>query len=156
MYMNSKEILILEGILLDKECVICYNNFINIKDRQYEKFLDKIIKKYNLNKEQSRDFENHTTCMCYDTRAECLICKNSVCSPCTDKQDDYDGATVLDSYKTWENGGKEVYRKLSMEETGIITCPICRTKDYRGNITNKCFDQLMPPEILYDIKNCLI
>ena len=152
--MNTEEILNLEGILLNKECVICYKNFINIKDRHYEKFLDKIIKKYNLNPKEGRKFEEQTTCMCYNTRAECLICKNSVCWSCTDKQDDYDGAKVLDGSAMYMNGYTEVvYEQLSMAGTGIITCPICRTKDYRGKITKKGFEQLMPNEILYDIKN---
>jgi len=50
---------------------------------------------------------------------------------------------------------EEVYRNLSMADTGIITCPICRTKDYRLKIIKKDFDGMMPSEILYDIKNRL-
>ena len=154
--MNSEQILTLEGILLDKECVICFNKFINIKDMDYNKFLDKIIEKYNLNKDKSRSFEDNTTCMCYDLKCECLICKNSVCCACIDKQDDSDGARELDGFAMFANEyTEEVYRNLSMEETGIITCPICQTKDYRQKIIGKDFDKMMPPELLYDIKTYL-
>ena len=156
-YMDSEQILILEGILLDKECVICFKNFINIKDFDYTKFLEKIIKKYNLNEVNCHpNFEDDTTSMCYDIRHECLICKQSVCDACIESQDDNDGARVIDSGAMFDNGyTEEVYMKLSMADTGIITCPICRTKDYRQKITCKEFSRMIPNEILYDIKKRL-
>ena len=48
--MNVLDILITEDILLDKECVVCYNKFINIKDTDYLSFLEKIKEKYKLSK----------------------------------------------------------------------------------------------------------
>ena len=54
----------------------------------------------------------------------------------------------------FENGYTyTVYRKLSMADTGIITCSICRSKDYRQKIIKKEFNKMLPPEILYNIKN---
>ena len=69
-----------------------------------------------------------------------------------------DGARKLHEYAMFENEHldgytKTVYRKLSMADTGIVTSPICRTKDYRQKIRNKEFNHMIPPEILYDIKN---
>ena len=152
--MNIEEILTLEKNLLDKECVICYNKFINIKDSNYEEFLDKIINKYNLNKEQSDSFEKETTRMCYDTRSMCLICTNSVCERCNEEQEDPNIDEVIQiSVGRCVNGvPQELYQKASMADTGIITCPICRTKDIRQKITGKNFNNLMPAEVLYDIK----
>ena len=45
----------------------------------------------------------------------------------------------------------EIYDTMDMGYTGIITCPFCRTKDYRlkyipGNMS------VLPEELIYDIK----
>ena len=156
--MDIEKILSLEGILLNNECVICFNKFINIKDRDYYNFYDKIKEKYHLQLSPRffRKFEENTTCMCYDARNECLICKNSVCYSCLDKQDDPFGEQQLNNAAMFVNGyTEEVYEKLFMADTGIIKCPICQTIDYRQKISNKEPQDQWPPEILYDIKKHL-
>ena len=132
--MNVLDILITEDILLGKKCVICYNNFINIKDANYQSFLEKIKVKYTLSETDAINFEDETTCLCYDDdgRFECLTCKNIVCSSCIDLIPDNENGKVEDGYAMFNNGYTQVvYKTLSMRETGIIVCPICRTKDTR-------------------------
>ena len=135
--MNSlvEQILKAEECLLDDVCVVCYKNFINIKDKEYIDFCNKIKDKYKLNKHNI--FENETTCMCYDAKFECLTCKNFVCCGCIMNMPDKENGKYIDKYD---------YDKIAyhdMEYTGIITCPICRTKDYK----------LLYKYILHDIKS---
>lgn len=125
--MNTLDILSIEGILLNKECVICYNKFIDIKDAEYTSFLEKIEQKYNL---INIDFEGETTCLCYDARFECSVCKNNICNSCIYNIPDNENGIHTDSVARYCNGyTRHVEMTLSMGETGIITCPICRTKD---------------------------
>lgn len=62
-------------------------------------------------------------------------------------------AMFCDAYR------KEIYETLTMDETGIITCPICRTVDFRLKYTpdtkGYCGARggVLPEEILYYIKN---
>jgi hypothetical protein len=120
-----------EGVLLDKECVVCYKKFINVKDKDYTIFYDKIEKKYKL-PQKPNIFEDSTTCMCYDQRFECLTCKNIVCCGCIMNMPDNENGKRLDGYAMFCNGYTEiVYETIDMEQTGIITCPICRTIDKR-------------------------
>lgn len=153
--MNPEKILFLEQILLDKECVICYNKFINIKDKDHDKFLDKITEKYNLNEDEKDIFGEYIYIMHYDTRFECLICKNSVCESCNYEQIDENSEELIQiSVGRRVNGlPQELYEKPSMLDTGTITCPVCRTKDIRMKIIEKDFKNMVPPEVLYDIKN---
>ena len=153
--MNTEHILITEGVLLEKECLVCCSKFINVKDSDYPQFLDKIIEKYNLPK--TNKFEEETTCLCYDDRFECLTCKNIVCCGCTMHMPDYENGKQLNNYATFNSLAiygyrKKVYDVLDQESTGIITCPICRTKDYRLLYTDSKRG-LLSEEILYDIKN---
>ena len=154
---ENEQILILEKICLDKKCIICYNNFINIKDREHDEFLDKITKKYNLSKKQQNSFDSYTNYRHYDTRCECLICKHSVCEDCILQQEDPDSDEVFQITQGRRVNGvsQEIYEKSNMLDSGIITCPVCRTKDFRIKIIGKSFNQMMPPELLYDIKSCL-
>ncbi len=141
--MNSvvEQILKTEKILLNDECVVCYKKFINIKDKDYIEFYDNIKDKYNLPKENT--FEDDTTSMCYDAKFECSICKNRVCCGCIMNMPDYENGKRLDGYAMFcDDYKKEIYTYDDMEITGIITCPICRTKDYR----------LLHKYILEDIK----
>ena len=149
--MNTIKILNLENVLLNKECVICYQKFINIKSNNYDIFYDKIKKKYKLN--YNNTFEDETTCLCYDDKFECLTCKNTVCSSCIMNMPDNENGKVKDGFAMFCNGyTEEVFKTLTMDETGIITCPICRTKDYRLLYTGK-ERGVLPEEIIYDIKN---
>jgi hypothetical protein len=151
--MNTENILITEGVILNKECVICYKKFINIKDANYRSFLEKIKEKYNLTK--NNNFEDDTCCLCYDDRFECLTCKNIVCRSCIMNIPDNENGKKINSFAMFCNEyTEEVYEIMDMEQTGIITCPICRTKDYRLLYTDKARGAL-PEEILYDIKNYL-
>lgn len=154
--MNPDKILILEQILLDKECVICYNNFINIKDLDHDKFLDKITEKYKLNEDEKYSFEKYIDYMHYDTRFECLICKNSVCESCNYEQKDEKSEELIQisQGRRVNELVQELYEKPSFIDTGTIICPICRTKDIRMKIIEKDFKNMVPPEVLYDIKNC--
>jgi len=154
--MNTEYILLAEGLILHKECVVCYTKFLNIKDAEYTQFLEKIKEKYKGT--LPTDFENETTSYCYDDRFECLTCKNIVCIACICSMPDYKHGKTLNSYATFYNyvdngdNGKEIYYYSDMEYTGIITCPICRKEDYRIFYTGK-IRGILPEEILYDIKN---
>ena len=152
--MNTAQILIAEGIVLDKECIVCYEKFINIKNSHYTTFLSYIKDKYKLNKRNHNDFECDTTCLCYDDRFECLTCKNIVCRHCIMNMPDYVNGKRIDSLAMYMNRYEEVFKILDMDDTGIVTCPICRTKDYRDFYTNNSRGA-MPEEILYDIKKRL-
>lgn len=135
--MNSvvEQILKMENILLNDECIVCYKNFINIKDKDYGEFYNKITDKYNLNK-NNNIFEDETTCMCYDSKFECMSCKNFVCCGCIMNMPDVENGKYIDKYN-------EKIEYNDMEYTGIITCPICRTKDYK----------LLYKYVLQDVKN---
>lgn len=151
--MNRADIIITEGVALNKECVICYNKFINIKTSDYSTFLEKIIEKYELTK--NNDFEDETCCLLYDDRFECLTCKNIVCRSCIMDMPDYKHGKQLDHFAMFCNGyTEEVYEICDMNQTGIITCPICRTIDYRLLYTGK-IRGVLPEEILYDIKKLI-
>jgi hypothetical protein len=66
---------------------------------------------------------------------------------------DNENGKVKDGFAMFCNGyTEEVFKTLTMDETGIITCPICRTKDYRLLYTGK-ERGVLPEEIIYDIKN---
>jgi hypothetical protein len=129
--MNTENILSTEGVILNKECVVCYKNFINIKDADYTSFLEKITEKYKLPK--NKNFEDETTYLCYDARFECLTCKNIVCCSCIGNMPDNKYGKQLNKYAMFCNGyTEEVFETLSMNDTGIVTCPICRTEDNRS------------------------
>jgi len=134
--MNSlvEKILEAENILLNDECVICNKKFINIKDKDYNEFYNKIKDKYKL--PNHNIFENETTCMCYDAKFECSICKNNVCCGCIMNIPDKKNGKYICKYNN-----KIEYH--DMEYTGVITCPMCRTKDYK----------LLYKYILHDIKH---
>ena len=141
--MNSvvEKILEAENILLNEECVICYKKFINIKDKDYDESYNKIRDKYKLPKQNI--FEEETTCMCYDAKFECSICKNKVCCGCIMNNPDIENGKKLDGFAMFcDDYKKEIYTYDDMYITGIITCPICRTKDYK----------LLHKYILEDIK----
>lgn len=157
----TQRILKKEHILLREECVVCYRNFINIKDSNYNLFLKKIKEKYNLTENEVHVFENDTTCLCYDSRFECLTCKNNVCCSCLMNMPDLENGRELDGGAMFSNGYTEVvYRIMDMAYTGIITCPICRIKDKRlyfyGYSDFSYIREKLPEEVLRDIKQVLI
>jgi hypothetical protein len=149
---STIEILLNEGIkITTEECCVCYEKFIHISCDDlcdlYEKILEE--NKYNVT-EDMLFCSCASTTLCYDDRFECLTCKNKVCYGCIMKMPDPDDEEC-DNY----DGSKD-----TMEETGRITCPICKTKDFRLKITKHLTDYcgargrvFLPEEIIYDIKN---
>jgi hypothetical protein len=111
-----------ENILLNDECGICYKKFINVNGKNYMEFYNKMTDKYSLKKDHM--FQDETICMCYDDKFECSTCKNKVCSGCIMNMPDKENGKYIDKYND-----KIEYH--DMEYTGIITCPFCRTKDYK-------------------------
>jgi hypothetical protein len=99
-----------------------------------------MIEKYpNINK----DFEGDTSCLCYDNRFECLICKLFVCRECVYNM--Y-GVEICKKGKEEQNEWAEYMNrpideieeyKGIMGEDGPIICPICKTKDYMEYNGNK-------------------
>ena len=134
--MNSlvEQILKAEDCLLNDECVVCYKKFISIKDENYIEFYNKIKDKYKLKK--GNIVEDETICMCYDAKFECSACKKFVCCGCIMNMSDMENGEYIDKYNN-----KIEYH--DMEYTGIITCPICRTKDYK----------LLYKYVLHDVKS---
>ncbi len=142
------EVLSNEGVNLhNEECCICYEKFIDISCDKLFDLYEKIIeeeKKYIISID---DIDWGT--LCYDDRFECLTCKNKVCYGCIMKMPDPDEKypDLAGDYDT-------------MEETGRITCPICKTKDFRLKIQgrlkgNYCGARggILPEKLIYDIKN---
>ena len=148
----TNEILLNEGInITTEECCICYEKFIDISCDKLFDLYEKIVE------EKIYDVKEHvlfnscaSTTLCYDDRFECLTCKNKVCYGCIMKMPDPDDEECDNYY-----GSKD-----TMEVTGRITCPICKTKDFRLKIQghvkgNYCGARggVLPEEIIYDIKN---
>ncbi len=123
-----ENILKLEDVLLNTECYVCFNKFIDVKDNEYNKFYNNIVEKYKLNENEKIVFENNTTCMCFDDKITCLTCKNFVCIGCVMKMPDKKYGHRIDNFKTFING-YETYTIDDMEYTGIFTCPICKSEN---------------------------
>jgi hypothetical protein len=115
-----------EGVKLHKkECCVCYERFINISCDKLCDLYEKLVEeeeKYNI------DWE--TLCLCYDDRFECLTCKNLVCYGCIKKIPDTDYIKRVDIF----NYNNYNYFQDNMNETSKITCPICRTKNFKLKI----------------------
>ena len=151
--MNTECILEIENLLTNKECVICFNEFIKIKDTQYNKFLEYVIDEYNL-KKNSGKFEDETTTRCYDNHFECLNCKNRICQSCIEEMPSPCGTKELDKSAMFDNGYTiDIYYDLTSGDTGIIKCPICRNVDYRRKYFEHNHIFMMSTELLRDIKN---
>jgi hypothetical protein len=147
---STIEILLSEGIQINTtDCCVCYENFINIKCNDLYDLYEKLIEEHKYNITEEIFYSSNSTTLCYDDRFECLTCKNKVCYGCIMKMSDPDDEEC-DNY----DGSKD-----TMEETGRITCPICRTKDLRLKFTKHLKDYcgarggVLPEEIIYDIKN---
>jgi hypothetical protein len=138
-----------EGVKLHKEeCCVCYERFIDISCDKLFDLYEKLVEEKNY---VISDDDIAWGTLSYDDRFECLTCKNKVCYGCIMKMPDPD----------------EKYPDLSgdydnMEETGRITCPVCKTKDFRLKIQGHlkggyCGARggLFPEELLYDIKTNL-
>jgi hypothetical protein len=141
--MNNHKII--EDIKTDIECEICYETFINLTYRNYDKFL--IDNKHLL----PENFDNDMSCLLYEDRFECSCCKNIICQRCYwsfenhkfkppyEHIEDYEYFDELD-----ENG---MINGCPGEDCPII-CPFCKTKDYKIFYRNQ-----IPYELLNEIKN---
>jgi hypothetical protein len=134
------------SIKCDIECKICYNKFIKLTNKQYDKFLKDY--KHLL----PNTFESDTCCLIYEDRFECLICKDVIiCQSCYwslknhkfkpnhEHIEDYEYFNELDS-----NG-------FAVGCPGVdcpIICPFCKQKDYKIYYENR-----VPYELLTDIRN---
>ena len=155
--MTTQEILKAEGVVRSETCVVCTDNFIDMDDfDKYDEFLSKMNKKYKL----PEDFENETVIRWWCDRHECLVCHATVCDNCVHDQNwlDHESDKWVDGAATWWSAREGtdvyevVYRTPSVYETGIIPCPICRTKDYRFKYCPYGVEWL-PIEVLNDIKH---
>jgi hypothetical protein len=146
---STIEILLNEGITIrPDECCICYEKFIDINACDLGDLYEKILEenKYNVTHDILL-WSCASNTLSYDDRFECLTCKNKVCYGCIMKMEDPDDDINID-------GSKD-----NMEMTGRITCPMCKTKDFRLKFTKHlkgyCGARggVLPEEIIYDIKN---
>lgn len=148
------EVLYNEGVNLHKEeCCVCYENFIDSSCGNLYDLYEKLV-------EEDKKYVIHDNCnwswqsLSYDDRFECLTCKNKVCYGCIMKMPDPDDIKRIDMFNN------KNYFQDTMEETGRITCPICRTKDFRLKIQGHlkggyCGARggILPEELIYDIIN---
>lgn len=127
-----EDILQEEGVLSDKECVVCYTRFIVLDIDNYFEFLEKVRNKYNLPK-PTRDIgcklEDRISGQLYINRFECVQCKSCMCNNCLYTIPDNKRGVVLDGYAMFCNDYTEdEYQTLSMGESGFATCPVCRNE----------------------------
>ena len=118
--MNSYtfEILSNNGVkILDEECCVCYENFIDIDTFDLLHLYEKLGSENKIPKKLSQEIIS--TCasntLSYNDRFECVTCNSGkVCHGCISKSiDELDKAQgMLDE-------------KDTMEHTRVITCPIC-------------------------------
>jgi hypothetical protein len=115
------------NIIIDQECVVCFEKLVNKTHIEDEDCLQR-----------------------YEDRFECITCKSMVCFGCLVSMPDVENGKQLDSYATFHSG-YDIFITMDMEYTGVITCPVCRIKDYRIHITHD-IRGVLPEEILRDIK----
>ena len=132
-------------IKCDKECKICFEKFIKLTYKQFNKFLED-------NKHIISDsFEDENCCRCYEDRFECLVCKVNICRDCYwnlknhnfKPDDDY-----IEDYEYFDELDEEGFAEGRPGEDCPIICPFCRTKDYKIYYGNR-----IPYELLNEIKN---
>jgi hypothetical protein len=127
------------------ECCVCYEKFINIKCADLSKIEDSGV----LNNICTHEDISYLSCYCIDERFCCIVCKNKFCLMCFQQIP----ARIEDEYNH-DNGCE-----YTMEMTGIITCPICNTKDYRlkyhpmNCVRTTNYPNLFSEKLLNDIKN---
>jgi hypothetical protein len=137
---------IINEISNDVECNICFEKFIKITCKEFDKIL--IDNKEILPETFERDF----CCRYYKDRFKCKICKNEICRHCylsfrNHKIKPRDGWINFyeESGELDDDGMVDACRP---GEDCPIICPFCRTKDYKIFYKNK-----IPYELLNEIKN---
>jgi hypothetical protein len=131
-------------IFNDVECKICFEKFIKLTYKQFNKFLED--NKYTI----SDTFEDENCRRCYEDRFECLVCKVNICGLCYwnfknhkfKPDDDY-----IEDYEYFDELDEEGFAEGHPGEDCPIICPFCRTKDYKIYYGNQ-----IPYELLNEIK----
>ena len=140
-----EKLLIINKIKSDVECKICFERFIKLTYKEFNKFLED-------NKEVLPEtFEDDNCCRCYEDRFECLTCKNIICRACYwnfknhkfKPDDDY-----IEDYEYFGELDEDGFAEGCPGEDCPIICPFCRTKDYKIFYGNQ-----IPYELLNEIKN---
>jgi hypothetical protein len=135
---------IINKIKSDVECKICFEKFIKLTYKEFNKFLED-------NKEVLPEtFEDDNCCRCYEDRFECLTCKNVICRACYwnfknhkfKPDDDY-----IEDYEYFGELDEAGFTEGCPGEDCPIICPFCRTKDYKIFYGNQ-----MPYELLNEIR----
>lgn len=120
----------IQYIYNDKECQICFQNFVKFNSKEYYEYLEN--NKHLLD----NNFEDDTCCRLYEDRFECLVCKNIVCRKCywsfkghkykPQDEDDIEDAIYFGLLD--ENG--LIDAEFPGDECPLI-CPFCKTTDYK-------------------------
>jgi hypothetical protein len=136
---------ILDNIICNIKCQICYEKFIKLTKKEFYNFLE-------YNKEILPDtFEDNYCCRCYEDRFECLTCKNIICKDCywscknNKFRPDYE---FIEEFAYFDRLDENGLAEGTPGEDCPIICPFCRTKDYKIFYGNQ-----VPYEILNEIKN---
>jgi len=127
------------------ECEICFEKFIKLTYEKFDKF-------YKNNKAiLPETFEDDNCCRCYEDRFECLTCKNTVCRKCywSFKNHKYrPDDEYIEDYEYFGELDEDGLVEGCPGEDCPITCPFCRTKDFKIYYGNK-----IPYELLNEIKD---
>jgi len=140
---------IINEIKTDIECKICFEKFIKLTNKQFDKF-------YKENEELLPEtFQDDNYCRCYEDRFECLQCKNIICQRCywSFKNHQFKPQeSLIDYYEASGNLDDDGMVEGCPGEDCPIICPFCRTKDYKIFYGNQ-----IPYELLNEIrKNIMI
>ena len=135
--------------ILDIECCVCYEKFIDIDTFDLLDLYNKLKTENKYPIKLLEEMNDSTGMLSYNDRFECITCLNTVCYGCIVEMPDQDDKEC----DNWD-GSQD-----NMEMTGRITCPICRTKDYRLKIIGIMGDRYggarggnLPEDLLRNIK----
>jgi hypothetical protein len=135
----------IDEIKSDVECEICLEKFIKLTHEQFDIF-------YKNNETiLPQTFEEDNCSSCYEDRFECITCRNKICRKCYWSFKNHKYRPDNDYIEDYDNF-TELYAAGLVEGCpGVdcpITCPFCRTKDFKIYYGNK-----MPYELLNEIKD---
>ena len=150
--MNASTIEILNNEcvkILDIECCVCYEKFIDIDTFDLLDLYKKLKTENKYPIKLLEEMNDSTSMLSYNDRFECITCRNTVCYGCfVEMIDETD--EEMDNWK----GEKD-----TMDITRVITCPICKTIDYRLKIIGIMGDRYggarggnLPEDLLRNIK----
>jgi len=148
-----------QAIQPNQTCVICYRKFVRLTYKEYKDFLRENTNcEYYQLKENKEELNGlfQALELCYDVRFECVTCSSCVCYGCVPKMK---GLMIEDPFmdeyeefmgKRYPGDPPGLYPGV-MGKDGPVTCPICRTKDYREYYTRQTRGNI-PENILREIK----